>query len=52
LDREKEAKAICATCGVRKDCLAYALRIHEPYGIWGGMNEAERGQMMGGKVAG
>jgi WhiB family transcriptional regulator, redox-sensing transcriptional regulator len=40
--REAEAKAICATCTVRRECLEYALRIREPHGIWGGLNEAER----------
>jgi len=40
--RETRAKAICATCSVRKPCLEYALRIREPHGIWGGLNEVER----------
>ena len=40
--RETQAKSICATCPVRKPCLAYALRIREPHGIWGGLNEVER----------
>lgn len=40
--RESQAKAICAACPVRKPCLAYALRIREPHGIWGGLNEVER----------
>jgi WhiB family redox-sensing transcriptional regulator len=42
LAREEQAKAICATCPVREPCLAYALRIREPHGIWGGLSEAER----------
>jgi WhiB family transcriptional regulator, redox-sensing transcriptional regulator len=46
LDRERRAKAICATCSVRKDCLEYALRIREPHGIWGGHNELERRAML------
>ncbi len=41
-EREQRAKSICAGCSVRKDCLAYALRIREPHGIWGGLNESER----------
>ncbi len=41
-DREARAKAICAGCPVRQDCLDYALRIREPHGIWGGLNELER----------
>ncbi|MHB1503475.1 MAG: WhiB family transcriptional regulator [Acidimicrobiales bacterium] len=40
--REAEAKAICASCPVKVDCLEYALRIREPHGIWGGLNEQER----------
>ena len=44
--RENRAKAICATCPVRKPCLEYALGIREPHGIWGGLNEAERKQLL------
>jgi WhiB family transcriptional regulator, redox-sensing transcriptional regulator len=45
LMREERAKAICATCSVRAECLDYAIRIHEPHGIWGGLNELERKQI-------
>ena len=44
--RERSAKGICRSCGVRQDCLDYALRIREPHGIWGGLNEAERKQLL------
>ncbi len=44
--RESRAKAICATCSVRRPCLDYALRIREPHGIWGGLNEVERKQVL------
>ena len=40
--RELSAKAICADCRVRKECLDYAVELREPHGIWGGMNEVER----------
>jgi len=40
--REANAKAICAACAVKGDCLEYAIRIREPHGIWGGLNEGER----------
>ena len=40
--REARAKALCDQCPVRGDCLDYALRIREPHGVWGGLNEAER----------
>ena len=46
LRREEQAKEICRTCSVCSDCLAYALRIREPHGIWGGLNETERKQLM------
>jgi WhiB family transcriptional regulator, redox-sensing transcriptional regulator len=44
-NRERRAKAICADCPVRKPCLDYAVRIREPHGIWGGLNELERKQL-------
>jgi WhiB family redox-sensing transcriptional regulator len=40
--RESRAKEICAGCSVQPECLEYALRIREPHGIWGGLNELER----------
>jgi len=44
--RERKAKAICAACPVRTECLEYAVRIREPYGIWGGLNELERRMLL------
>ena len=40
--RERKAKAICAQCPVRAECLDYALSRPEKYGTWGGLNEDER----------
>jgi WhiB family redox-sensing transcriptional regulator len=40
--REARAKAICAECAVRTECLEFALRVREPHGIWGGLTESER----------
>lgn len=40
--RERLAKAMCTRCDVHRECLAYALRILEPHGILGGLNELER----------
>ncbi len=37
-----EAKAVCAGCSVREDCLEYALANGEKHGVWGG--ETERGR--------
>ena len=44
--RENRAKSICRSCPVRKACLEYALGIREPHGIWGGLNETERKQLL------
>lgn len=41
-DPGEQAKAICASCPVRNDCLEYALTVKERYGIWGGMGQRER----------
>lgn len=40
-EREDRARALCAACPVRDDCLDWALPRHV-LGIWGGLNEAER----------
>ncbi len=45
--RINNAKAICRTCPVCTECLAHALKIPEPYGIWGGLSEDERAQLLG-----
>ncbi len=33
---------MCGGCEVRMECLEYALRHGEKFGIWGGMSERER----------
>jgi WhiB family redox-sensing transcriptional regulator len=42
LRREERAKAACRACPVLERCRQYALAVHEPYGIWGGMTPRER----------
>lgn len=37
-----EAKAVCADCHVRTQCLDYALTNCEKFGVWGGLSERER----------
>lgn len=44
--REERAKTICGRCPVKVDCLEYALRHREPYGIWGGLTESERAAVL------
>lgn len=40
--RETAAKEICLNCPVQKLCAEHALKVREPYGVWGGMTEEER----------
>jgi len=36
------AKAVCASCRVRRPCLEFALATHQVHGVWGGTTEEER----------
>jgi WhiB family transcriptional regulator, redox-sensing transcriptional regulator len=45
LEQAAEAKAICVSCHVRRQCLTFALRTRQAHGIWGGMTEEERAFM-------
>ncbi|MFD8738801.1 WhiB family transcriptional regulator [Streptomyces sp. NPDC059618] len=38
----EEAKAVCAGCPVREQCLRWALDTGQTVGVWGGTSEAER----------
>lgn len=40
------AKEICAACMVREECLAYSLTHRERYGVWGGVTEKERQDLL------
>jgi WhiB family redox-sensing transcriptional regulator len=36
------AKEVCRGCPVRRECLEFALKYGERYGVWGGFSEQER----------
>jgi WhiB family redox-sensing transcriptional regulator len=38
----RDAKAVCAGCPVREECLEFALRLKVAHGVWGGLSERER----------
>ena len=38
----RDAKRICTNCEVKSECLDYALKNDERFGIWGGLSERER----------
>jgi WhiB family redox-sensing transcriptional regulator len=44
------AKALCAGCPVKGECLAFALD-HHCQGIWGGTSERERARLRRGGVS-
>lgn len=51
-DRGDAAKAVCAGCPVREECLAFALADPLILGIWGGTGAAERAKMRGAAANG
>jgi WhiB family redox-sensing transcriptional regulator len=42
IEQVARAKAVCADCSVRRECLQFALATHQVHGVWGGMTEEER----------
>ena len=48
--REKVAKTICSSCPVINQCREQALKLAEPYGIWGGLTEEERVEILNKKL--
>jgi WhiB family redox-sensing transcriptional regulator len=42
LEQAARAKAVCAGCPVRRQCLSFALLTQQRDGIWGGTTEQER----------
>ncbi len=51
-NREAAAKALCAVCPVIEACRAHALKVREPYGVWGGLNINERDLILNHRKAG
>jgi WhiB family redox-sensing transcriptional regulator len=41
-DEVARAKAVCASCRVRRQCLQFALATRQAHGVWGGTTEEER----------
>ena len=37
----RRAKAVCATCPVQAECLAFAVETRQAHGVWGGLGEEE-----------
>lgn len=43
---QKRARAVCMGCAVRSHCLAEALDHRIEWGVWGGLTERERRQLL------
>ncbi len=43
----RKARAMCAACEVKAECLEFALTRGERFGIWGGLSERERRKIRG-----
>ena len=46
LEQVAEAKKFCAGCLVQAECLTFAQRTGQVHGIWGGLTEEERIQVL------
>ena len=46
-NREAAAKAVCARCPVLEVCRDHALATREPFGVWGGLSETDREEILG-----
>jgi WhiB family redox-sensing transcriptional regulator len=49
--REGAAVAVCGGCPVRRRCRSWALAQRIWFGVWGGLTEAERQQLLTSGVA-
>jgi WhiB family redox-sensing transcriptional regulator len=47
--RVRAAKQVCAVCPVLALCRAYALENKEEFGVWGGLSETERREVLLGR---
>lgn len=45
MDTLKQAKALCARCPVRRQCLDFAIENNERHGIWGGLSRKDRNRI-------
>lgn len=44
--RDERAKRVCRRCPVIEECREHALAAREPYGVWGGLTESEREELL------
>ncbi len=49
--REAAALAVCAGCPVLDECRRHGLGVRETYGVWGGLTEEDRQQILRSETA-
>lgn len=47
--RISQAKAVCSICPVKQKCLDFSIRTNQTHGIWGGLTQDERKEMLDGR---
>jgi len=45
-DQAEAAKHVCAVCPVRRECLAWSIKTRQDAGVWGGLTETERKDLL------
>ena len=48
-DKQKKilaAKQVCFRCPVRQECLEYSIKARVPYGVWGGLDQDQRAEIL------
>lgn len=45
--QQEQAKTVCRRCGVRAQCLAFAVMTRQVHGVWGGLGEEELARLRG-----
>lgn len=50
-DQVQQAKAVCARCPVRSECLTNAIAEGLPFGVFGGTSESERRRLAAGNYS-
>ena len=48
----RDAREVCRRCRVRVECLDYAVRRPEVFGVWGGTSPTERVEIRRRRIAG
>lgn len=49
--RISQARAICSICPVKNECLEFSIRTNQSHGMWGGLTQDERKELIDGRQA-